>query len=167
MSELAPAPIQEQLQVTDALTCRTAKEQCRLIKTWINEVERHYDPQIKAFTKAKADLNKRQATLKAILANTIKKPQAELDRLIREIQVFERKVDRQEEALVSAPKVSGFYSRKRWVAEIVDPNLVPRQYMDINVQLLNQLAAEYRERLNIPGVVAREKETPVVEELKG
>jgi hypothetical protein len=54
-----------------------------------------------------------------------------------------------------APQIntpSGVSYRDNWTAEVIDANLVPREYMVVNLQALNAVAKSTKGTLNIPGV---------------
>ena len=80
-----------------------------------------------------------------------------------------KKVGRTEEAKqilqkkpVAAPivrpkveKPKGVYHQTRYYAEVIDPNLVPREYCIPDEKKLNKLAGATEGKMNIPGVVFR------------
>jgi uncharacterized protein YdiU (UPF0061 family) len=58
-------------------------------------------------------------------------------------------------APVISPKINtpaGVSYRDNWTAEITDVNLVPREYMTVNIQALNAVAKSTKGTLTIPGV---------------
>lgn len=58
-------------------------------------------------------------------------------------------------APVVAPQIEtpkGVSYRDNWTAEVIDANLVPREYMIVNLQALNSIAKSTKGTLNIPGV---------------
>lgn len=50
------------------------------------------------------------------------------------------------------PKQEGQYKRDNWKAKIVDETLIPREYLVVNMPLLNQLAKESKGQLSVQGV---------------
>ena len=49
-------------------------------------------------------------------------------------------------------KPSGVSFREKWSAEVIDANLVPREYLMVNQQLLDKVAGATKGSLSIPGV---------------
>lgn len=52
----------------------------------------------------------------------------------------------------AAPTVAGIVERKVWKARVVDPNLVPREYLIVNEKALDAIAKGLKEMAKIPGV---------------
>jgi hypothetical protein len=59
------------------------------------------------------------------------------------------------------PKIEGLSVRTTWSARIVDASLIPPQYLLPDMVTLNGLARTLKEKFNVPGVVAEEKESTV------
>ena len=84
------------------------------------------------------------------------KAQAEADKMAAKAE--ERAI---EAATIVAPTLApvemakGSYIVTRWYAEVVNINLVPREYMLPNMKLLDGRAILEKDNLNIPGVVAK------------
>lgn len=56
-----------------------------------------------------------------------------------------------------APKVAGIQPRKQWVFEVVDPNLVPREYMTVDEKKIGAVVRALKGATKIPGVAVREE----------
>ena len=47
--------------------------------------------------------------------------------------------------------------KQTWYAEIVDENLIPREYMEPNMTALNAVARSFKDKCKVPGIIARKK----------
>ena len=57
--------------------------------------------------------------------------------------------------VVAPPKVAGMAIREEWFAEIVDRDLIPREYFILDEKALNAACRFTKERTRIPGVIAK------------
>jgi hypothetical protein len=57
------------------------------------------------------------------------------------------------------PKLNGVMTKRTWVAEVVDANLVPRMFLEVNLKALNQYARNMKQGASVPGVRFREVES--------
>ena len=52
---------------------------------------------------------------------------------------------------IAPPKASGISVRKKWICKIVDPALIPREYMMPNEKALDAYAQSMKENAKLPG----------------
>lgn len=66
------------------------------------------------------------------------------------------------EAPSKAIEQEGLSIRRTWKAKVIDPLLIPREYMCVNQSLLNEVAKEYKGQLRVMGVVFYQEESASV-----
>jgi hypothetical protein len=120
----------------------------------------NYDNQKKAEARAEQDRLQKLADAEAAKQKKIldeKIARAEASGKLEKVEAFQA----QKETIIpiQAPVIaarinnpSGVSYRDNWTAEVIDINLVPREYMIVNIQALNGIAKSTKGTIQIPGV---------------
>lgn len=103
-----------------------------------------------------------QRRLQAIADEQARREKARLEKEAEKLKTPELKEARLEEAAaIVAPvvqietvqKTEGVSTKKTWKARVIDKNLVPREYMFVDVKVLNALARATKGSIEVAGVV--------------
>lgn len=144
------------------------------MKTWMNEQER-----IRRETEKKALEEQRKAQEAAELAMREAEAQARKEQQGQAEMLAEWGLEEEAAAVAQAPVIVPeiaipVYSpppqiqkgpvsyRESWVAEIIDPTLIPKEYMIIDMAKINGVAKAMKGLTNIPGVQVRCEKVPII-----
>lgn len=174
------------LPVIDEGTYQMAVDVAKSIKGLLAEIDETFKPSIEAAHKAhKAILaaQKKHAEPLETAAGIVKKSmadyqkaqeqaQAEAQRIAREKAEEDKKLaqalgmDEPTPAVadkpIEAPKTDGVSYREVWKFEIVDPKLIPSEYLIIDEQKIGGVVRAMKNLANIPGVRVYSDKTTVI-----
>lgn len=140
----------------------------RKIATLRKAAKAHFEGLKKPFNEAMANLRakekeflapmeKGEATIKRLIVDynrkieeQLKEEQAKLDEMAKQMEGTGISV--LPSVKLEKPKMQGTSIRNRYDFEIVDPNLIPREYLLVDTAAIGRVVRALKEKTNIPGI---------------
>ena len=140
----------------------------RKIATLRKAAKAHFDSLKKPFNEAMANLRNKEkeflgpmergeSAIKPLirdytLERDAKIKQAQLELKTLSSQIVNDDMIVMPEVNIAAPKLKGTSVRNRYDFEIVDPNLIPREYLLVDTAAIGKVVRALKEKANIPGI---------------